>query len=120
VRCNFIEKGVIKAYDDPGKVTSVLVERCCKLTLRTGNQRALALHLGQETSCADSDRMKTIAIPTWILWGRLYQLIPLSDAERFHLDTAGSQLVVFDGLGHMPQEEDFAQSVKAVEAFLIS
>jgi pimeloyl-ACP methyl ester carboxylesterase len=53
-----------------------------------------------------------------ILWGRLDPQIPLSDAERFHQDIAGSQLVIFDRLGHVPQEEDPVTSVKALEAFL--
>jgi pimeloyl-ACP methyl ester carboxylesterase len=113
----FVEKGVIRVYGDPGKVTSELVDRYYELTMRAGNRRALTL-MFQQQAFTDWDRIKKIAIPTLILWGRLDPQIPLSDAERFHQDIAGSQLVVFDRLGHVPQEEDPVTSVKALEAFL--
>jgi pimeloyl-ACP methyl ester carboxylesterase len=114
-----IDRGVVRAYGDPGKVTSDLVDRYYELTLRAGNRRALTLFF-QQQQFTESDRIKTIAIPTLILWGRLDRQAPLSDAARFHRDIAGSQLVVFDGLGHVPHEEDPAVSVKALEAFLAS
>lgn len=94
-----------------------MIDRYYELTLRAGNRRALTL-LFQQELFTDWDRIKRIAIPTLILWGRLDRQIPLADAERFHKDIAGSELVVFDHLGHVPQEEDPAKSVKALEAFL--
>jgi len=53
-----------------------------------------------------------------ILWGRRDRLISPGDAERFHRDIAGSRLIVFDALGHVPQEEDPAATVAAVKAFI--
>ena len=44
--------------------------------------------------------------------------MPPANAERFHADIAGSQLVILPGLGHVPQEEDAAASVAPVHAFL--
>lgn len=116
---SFVEKGVVRLYGDPRKVTSDLIDRYYELTMRAGNRRALTL-MFQQQAFSDWDRVKNIAIPTLILWGRLDPQIPLSDAERFHRDVAGSELVVFDKLGHVPQEEDPGTSVKAVEAFLTS
>jgi len=114
----FIEKSLIKVYGDPGKVTSDLVDRYYELALRAGNRRALTLRFQQLVCAIALDRIKTIAIPTLILWGRLDQLVSLSDAERFHQDISASRLVIFDKLGHVPHEEDPAKSVKALEAFL--
>jgi pimeloyl-ACP methyl ester carboxylesterase len=53
-----------------------------------------------------------------ILWGRRDRLIPPGDADRFHRDIAGSQLIVFDRLGHVPQEEDALATVIAVKQFI--
>jgi pimeloyl-ACP methyl ester carboxylesterase len=39
-------------------------------------------------------------------------------ARQFHEQIAGSRLVVFDELGHVPHEEDPARSVAPVRAFL--
>jgi pimeloyl-ACP methyl ester carboxylesterase len=116
---SFVEKGVIRVYGDPGKVTSELVDRYYELTMRAGNRRALTLML-QQQDFTDWDRIKKITIPTLILWGRLDPQIPLPDAERFHQDIAGSQLVILDGLGHVPQEEDPVTSVNELAAFLAS
>ncbi|MCM2355582.1 MAG: alpha/beta hydrolase, partial [Arenimonas sp.] len=57
-------------------------------------------------------------VPTLVLWGGRDRLIPPDNGERLHRDIAGSQLVVFPALGHVPQEEDPAASVQPVIAFL--
>lgn len=111
------EKGVRRIYGDPEKVTPRLIDRYYELALRPGNRRAL-MKLFQQEEFADWGRIRTIAIPTLILWGRLDPQISPSDAERFHHDIAGSQLVVFDRLGHVPHEEDPSISAEALEAFL--
>ena len=41
-----------------------------------------------------------------------------ANAQRFAADIPGAQVQVFDDLGHIPQEEDPARTVKAVQAFL--
>jgi len=57
-------------------------------------------------------------VPTLILWGGRDRLIPPEVGRRFKSDIAGSELVIFDDLGHVPQEEDPQRTVKAVQAFL--
>ena len=114
---SFIKKNLMQAYGDPRKLTSDLVDRYYELFLRAGNRRAFILQFEQEPD-SDSDRIKAIGIPTLILWGRLDHVVPVSDAERFHHDIVNSQVVVFSDLGHVPQEEDPAQSVKAMEDFM--
>ncbi len=114
---SFVEKNLLEAYGDPHKVTSDLVDRYYELFLRAGNRRAFILQFEQDSD-SDSDRIKTIAIPTLILWGGRDRVVPVLDADRFHHDVAHSKLVVFSQLGHVPQEEDPAQTVKALEDFL--
>ena len=57
-------------------------------------------------------------MPTLIIWGGRDRLIPPDNAERFAADIAGSQLVLFDDFGHVPQEEDPQRSVAALNHFL--
>jgi len=114
---SFIKKNLMEAYGDPRKLTSDLVDRYYELFLRAGNRRAFILQFEQEPD-SDSARVRAIAIPTLILWGGLDQVLPVSDAERFHHDIVNSQLVVFSQLGHVPQEESPAQTVKTMEDFL--
>ena len=114
---SFVKKNLMEAYGDPRKPTSDLADRYYELFLRAGNRRAFILQFEQEPD-SDSDRIRTIAIPTLILWGRLDHVVPGSEAERFHHDIVNSQLVVFSQLGHVPQEEGPAQTVRATEDFL--
>ena len=62
--------------------------------------------------------IKSLKVPTLILWGAKDRLIPLENGRRFAADITGSELVVFDDLGHVPQEEDAKRTVNAVLRFL--
>ena len=109
---------VRSVYGDPSHVTDALVDRYFELTLREGNRRAMSLRLNQLEAGAHVDRLKTLALPTLILWGGRDRLIPPAVAQQFARDIRGAQVVVFDGLGHVPQEEDPARTVQAVVEFL--
>ena len=115
---NLIESSVRNVYGDPNKVTPELVDRYFELTLREGNRRALGQRFRQAPSGTFASQIPTIKLPTLILWGGRDRLIPPDNAERFHHDIAGSQVVMFDDLGHVPQEEDPLRTVAAVKQFL--
>lgn len=113
-----IESSVRNVYGDPGKVTPDLVDRYFELTLREGNRRALVQRFAQAPAGIRPDRIPALKVPTLILWGGRDRLLPPADAERFHRDIVGSRLIVFEQLGHVPQEEDPGATVAAVKLFL--
>jgi pimeloyl-ACP methyl ester carboxylesterase len=63
-------------------------------------------------------RIATLKVPTLILWGGQDRLIPPDNAQKFARDIAGSKLVMFDDLGHVPHEEDPGRTIAPVKAFL--
>jgi pimeloyl-ACP methyl ester carboxylesterase len=63
-------------------------------------------------------RLGGVKQPTLIVWGREDQLTPMWMAERFKKEIAGSELVVFDKCGHVPQLEKAAEFNAAVMKFL--
>lgn len=113
-----IESSVRNVYGDPGKVTPQLVDRYFELTLREGNRRALVQRFAQWPGSIHPERIPALRVPTLILWGGRDRLLPPNDAKKFHRDIAGSRLIVFDELGHVPQEEDPSATVAAVLQFL--
>jgi pimeloyl-ACP methyl ester carboxylesterase len=113
-----VEQGYRNIYGDPNKVTQEQIERSVELTQRAGNRRALIDRSRQRKPGVMTDRIADLKLPTLIIWGGRDRLIPPSDAQRFHRDIAGSKLVIFDDLGHAPEEEDPARSVAAVKQFL--
>jgi pimeloyl-ACP methyl ester carboxylesterase len=112
-----VQASVRNVYGDAGKVTPELVERYFELTLREGNRRALAQRFTQ-LNFQGYEKIKSIKLPTLILWGGQDRLIPPENAASFQRDIAGSQLVIFETLGHVPHEEDPAVTVDAMRRFL--
>lgn len=115
---SMIESSVRNVYGDPSKVTPELIDRYYEITLREGNRAALRARFTQSPGGEHAERIAQLKLPTLILWGSEDRLIPPDNAEHFNRDIAGSQRVVFPGLGHVPQEEDPAATVAAVKAFL--
>jgi 2-hydroxy-6-oxonona-2,4-dienedioate hydrolase len=65
------------------------------------------------------NRLSAIKQPTLIIWGRDDALLPLVQfGERFNKEIAGSQLLVFDQCGHVPQVECAAVFNAALLKFL--
>jgi pimeloyl-ACP methyl ester carboxylesterase len=112
-----VGSSVRSVYGDPSRVTPELVDRYYDLTLRTGNRKALAFRMEQRLSGEEAS-IKLLKLPTLVLWGAKDGLIPLDNGKRFESDIAGSKLVVFEDLGHVPHEEDPLRTVAAFKAFL--
>lgn len=112
------EASVRSMFGDPSRVTPELVDRYYDLTLRTGNRGAVVARFRQPSANSLVLRRHGLRVPTLIIWGGRDGLISPGNAVRFHRDIAGSQLVVFPKLGHIPQEEDPAVTVRALQGFL--
>jgi pimeloyl-ACP methyl ester carboxylesterase len=113
-----IESSIRNVYGDPDKVSDELIDRYYQLTLRAGNREALRQRFIQSESGQSYTRIAELKVPTLIVWGGRDQLIPPVNAERFKRDIKGSRLVLFDDLGHVPQEEDPARTVAVLMDFL--
>jgi 2-hydroxy-6-oxonona-2,4-dienedioate hydrolase len=65
-----------------------------------------------------NERLGDIKKPTLIIWGKQDGLLPVADAYTFNKGIAGSELLIFEQCGHVPQFEKAADFNKAVLAFL--
>ncbi|MBT9596279.1 MAG: alpha/beta fold hydrolase [Vitreoscilla sp.] len=120
---HFLPRGLVEAsvrsvYGDPRKVNPALIERYEEMTLREGNRRALRLRMQQLEMGEHAARIPQLKLPTLVIWGAKDQLIPPASGEHFARDIAGSRLVVFPELGHVPMEEDPARTAGLVRDFL--
>lgn len=114
-----VAASVRNVYGQPDKVSPALVDRYRELTLRQGNRASLTLRLQyRERDAALAGHISRLSLPTLILWGSEDRLIAPDHGHRFHQDVAASQLQVFEGLGHVPHEEDPVATVLAVKRFL--
>jgi len=112
-----VEKSLKEVYADHSKVTDQLVEQYYDMVCRAGNRAAFAAVAG---IMDDSDYLKInrLQTPTLILWGKADVLLPVENAYRFEKDLPNNKMVIFKDLGHVPQEEDPAETVKEVLVFL--
>lgn len=115
---SLVEQGLRNVFGDPSRVTPEMIERSFDLTAREGNRRALVDRTRQRSPNTSYERIRELKLPTLIVWGGRDRLVPPDDAQRFHRDIAGSTLVIFDDLGHAPEEEDPVRTVAAVRRFL--
>ena len=113
-----VKSSVENVYFDKSKVSEELVDRYFDLTLRAGNRQAL---VDRMTTVYDTSRVvqiKNLQQPTLILWGEQDLLIPIASAYRFHEDLPNNTLVILKNTGHVPMEENPAESLKAVLNFI--
>ena len=113
-----VRQGLVRAVADPARISDEQVERYYYLALREGNREALRQALLAHEPGTGVAHVTGVTQPTLLLWGAQDRLIPVANARRFAADIAGSQLVVFDELGHIPQEEDPLRSLAPVKTFL--
>ena len=113
-----VEASVRNVFGDPAKVTPALVDRYFDLTRRDGNRAALVARYKQLRYDGDTTIIRSITQPTLIVWGGRDQLIPPDNAARFGRDIAGSRVLIFPVLGHVPHEEDAVATLAGVRQFL--
>ena len=113
-----VAQTVLSVYGDAGKVSPELVDRYYELMLRSGNRHALGLRLQQMEPGEHVNKIAQLKLPTLILWGGRDKLIPRKVAHELQHLIARSELLVYEDLGHVPQEEDPALTVVAVKGFL--
>jgi len=58
------------------------------------------------------------SLPVLILWGERDPIIPASHGRRAHEAITASRLVVFDGVGHLPQLEAPGRFIATLDRFL--
>jgi pimeloyl-ACP methyl ester carboxylesterase len=63
-------------------------------------------------------KVKTITVPTFILWGREDRIIPLKVGELLHQAIPNSILEIIEQCGHVPQEEKPDETIARISRFL--
>lgn len=116
---NVVEGSVRNVYANQDLVTAELIDRYYDLALREGNRKAFIDRMSGGKEWSDNyEEIGSIKAPTLILWGREDKLIPVAAAEQFHADLPNDTLVILDGIGHVPMEEDAERTVAVVRDFL--
>lgn len=115
---SFIEIMLEDVFADHAFVSDSLVQRHFELALRTGNRQAFIDRASVSENRPPVDIIERISTPTLILWGAEDTRLSPEFAYEFHRRIRGSYLRIYRNTGHWPQEENPAQTVQDMLAFL--
>lgn len=115
-----VREGLRKSFHDQAKVTDERVAAYYRPLGTRGGQRAARLVREQRDYSRVEGALDKIRRPTLLIWGAQDRLNLLEDGRRLHSSITGSQLVVFDNCGHLPQEEMPERFVREVSSFMKS
>ncbi len=113
-----VEHFVRQVYGDVSKVTSELIDRYYDLFMREGNPEAF-LSLVNTNFSSNTRNLRCIASPTLLIWGTEDKWIPISHAYQFHELIPQSELIIYEGVGHVPMEEAPKVTSMDLRAFLL-
>jgi len=99
-------------------VDDAMIDRYWELLRFPGNREATVLRARMNREPAMANRVGEIGVPTLILFGKQDRLINPTAAETFHTRIAGSEVVLLDGIGHLPMEEAPDATAAAISDFL--
>jgi pimeloyl-ACP methyl ester carboxylesterase len=66
----------------------------------------------------DTDVLKSLDVPSLVLWGAKDRWISPAHVAQFAQRIRGTQSVMYEGLGHIPMEEDPGRVLEDLRVFL--
>lgn len=115
-----VRSGIRATFVNKALVDDAMVSRYVDLS-RAPNHRQTLLNitLGFRTgSSATKERLSAIRVPTLVLHGAQDALVPVSGARLFGEAIPGARVVIYDKVGHLPQEEMPERSANDLQTFL--
>ncbi len=113
-----IRDSLKREVGNPAVITDGLVNRWADLQRAPGHRDILLSAPLAGKGVAIEARLRTIKVPTLVLWGKGDPLIELAAGKKFVSAIPGARLIVYPHVGHLPQIENPAASAHDVAAFL--
>ena len=92
-------------------VTPAMIDRYWELLRYPGNRRATFIRFSLPYDPLTEAQIAGITAPTLILWGEEDRLIPVEAGQWLAKTMPSNQLVIYPGIGHLPQEEAVAATL---------
>jgi len=115
-----VKMSLAPAYGDPKFMTGALLTRYRDMMLAPGVRGAMLERLSKAVLVPPEPLLKSIAAPTLVMWGEKDAMIPFANSADYMRLLSNATLVRYPALGHLPHEEAPAESVVAVQNFLMA
>jgi pimeloyl-ACP methyl ester carboxylesterase len=115
---SMIEKSLRQTVSNQAIVTKEEVDEYWELLRRPGNREATIKRFAARTGMTPSKPIANSSIPTLILWGKDDKLINVGAAPWFAKQFPDNQVIIYEGVGHLPMEEITDKSASDVAEWL--
>lgn len=117
---SLIRSGLEDSFTNQSLVTDEMVKRYASLGRAPCHREAILKLMSGDNPrpIASKETLAAITAPTLILHGSDDNLVPVGDAIRFDEAIPNTQRVIYENVGHLPQEEVASQSVSDLRDFL--
>ncbi len=113
-----VRRGLESTFVDKSMVDDAMVTRYVRFSRAPNNGDVLLAIMTGDRTVATAEMLAPIKAPTLILHGRQDNLVGVDGATQFNDAIAGSRLIVYDDVGHLPHEEIAQRSAEDLSAFL--
>ena len=107
-----------RAYGSQASPDAATLSRYYDLIMQPGARQAL-LERMRQTILTNPDRvLPGLQVPTLLVWGEEDRIIPIDNADDYLRALPQARLIRFNHIGHLPQEEAPALTLRPIKAFL--
>jgi len=106
------------AFADPGLMTEQTLSRYHDMLLAPGVRASMLERMQQSMSIDPRTSLRSILMPTLILWGDQDVMIPVSNLADYQREMPTARSSVLQNTGHLIQEENGEESAKAFLSFI--
>lgn len=115
---SLIEQSLRQSVSNEAIVTPEAIDRYWEMLRYPGNRAATLARFTRIYEPFTAEQMAGLTMPALIIWGDQDALIPLAAGDWLDKNLPKSELVVFEGFGHLPMEEAPDASAQAVKSFM--
>lgn len=115
---SLIRQSLEESVSNQAVVTEEAVDRYWEMLRYPGNRRATLKRFSSPYDPLTEEEIAAVTTPTLILWGDEDRLIPVEAGQWLDRIMPNSQIVVYEGIGHLPHEEAPQATLKAVKEWL--
>lgn len=111
-------RSLSQSVSNQAVVTDAEINRYWELSRYPGNRDATMQRFATPRRVYTAQEVEAVEVPTLVMWGEEDALIPLAAGKWYASHLPNATLVSYKRIGHIPQQENAAQSVDDLRQWL--
>ncbi|WP_375206819.1 alpha/beta fold hydrolase [Hyphococcus sp.] len=113
-----LEKSLRETVSVEDFIDDAMIDRYWELYRIPGNRRAAGDRFLVDREPGYAERVGEITAPTLLIWGKEDQVVYVTAATTFDERMPNAEVVIYEGVGHIPMEEAPDRTAADIDAFL--